>query len=110
MNFMERIQSINPDRIAWCCADYGITPDTLAAEVGLSAERLAAAMHDGAGLTFNLETVSRLKYIMPAPVTIPATSRLHYLGGMAAINLPSPAETGDWHMEQTFFLASPGRG
>ena len=52
MNFMERIQSINPDRIAWCCADYGITPDTLAAKVGLSAERLAAAMHDGAGLTF----------------------------------------------------------
>lgn len=37
------------------------------------------------------------------PVTIPATSRLHYLGGMAALNLPSPTGTGDWHMEQTFF-------
>lgn len=40
---------------------------------------------------------------MLAPVTIPATSRLHYLGGMAALNLPLPTGTGDWHMEQTFF-------
>lgn len=40
---------------------------------------------------------------MPTPITIPATSRLHYLGGMAALNLPSPAGTGDWHLEQTFF-------
>ena len=37
------------------------------------------------------------------PITIPATSRRHYLGGMAALNLPSPTGTGDWHMEQTFF-------
>jgi hypothetical protein len=40
---------------------------------------------------------------MPTPITIPATSRQHYLGGMAALNLPSPSGTGDWHMEQTFF-------
>ena len=40
---------------------------------------------------------------MPTPITIPATSRQHYLGGMAALNLPSPTGTGDWHMEQTFF-------
>lgn len=38
-----------------------------------------------------------------APVKIPATSKLRYLGGMAALNLPSPTGTGDWHMEQTFF-------
>ena len=34
---------------------------------------------------------------------IPATSPLRYIGGMAALNLPSPTGTGDWHMEQTFF-------
>lgn len=39
---------------------------------------------------------------MPNQVIIPRTSRLHYLGGMAALNLPSPLGTGDWHMEQTF--------
>src|SRR6218665_2487746 len=38
-----------------------------------------------------------------SPITVPATSRRRYLGGMAALNLPSPAGTGDWHMEQTFF-------
>lgn len=36
-------------------------------------------------------------------ITVPATSRHHYLGGMAALNLPSRTGTGDWHMEQTFF-------
>jgi len=36
-------------------------------------------------------------------ITVPATSRLRYLGGMAALNLPSPTGTGDWHMVQTFF-------
>ncbi|TRO07522.1 hypothetical protein EQ836_25215 [Ectopseudomonas mendocina] len=35
--------------------------------------------------------------------TVPATSRLRYLGGMAALNLPGPNGTGDWHMTQTFF-------
>src|SRR6218665_3726525 len=38
-----------------------------------------------------------------SPITVPATSRRRYLGGMAALNLPSAAGTGDWHMEQTFF-------
>ncbi len=41
---------------------------------------------------------------MPGPITIPATSKQVYLGGMAALNLPSPAGTGDWHMVQTYFL------
>lgn len=36
-------------------------------------------------------------------ITIPATSPSCYIGGMAALNLPSPNGTGDWHMEQTFF-------
>jgi hypothetical protein len=46
---------------------------------------------------------------MPTPITIPATSRLHYLGGMAALNLQSPTGTGDWHMEQTFFRSREKR-
>ena len=28
-----------------------------------------------------------------SPITVPATSRLRYLGGMAALNLPSPTGT-----------------
>jgi hypothetical protein len=36
-------------------------------------------------------------------ITIPPTSRQRYLGGMAALNLPTPDGTGDWHIEQTFF-------
>lgn len=35
------------------------------------------------------------------------TSPTRYLGGMAALNLPSPQGTGDWHMVETFF--SPNR-
>lgn len=37
---MERIQSINQERIAWCCADYGITPDDLAYELGIAASSI----------------------------------------------------------------------
>lgn len=37
------------------------------------------------------------------PITIPPTTKFRYIGGMAALNLPSPKGTGDWHMEQTFF-------
>ena len=35
---------------------------------------------------------------------IPVTSLhpLRYIGGMAALNLPSPTGTGDWHFVQTF--------
>lgn len=36
-------------------------------------------------------------------ISIPATTKQLYLGGMAALNLPSDTGTGDWHMEQTFF-------
>lgn len=40
---------------------------------------------------------------MPTAITIPATLPTRYLGGMAALNLPSPKGTGDWHFWQTFF-------
>ena len=49
---MERIQSINPARIEWCCADHGITLETLAAEVGISIATLQRVMAEEAGLTF----------------------------------------------------------
>lgn len=40
---------------------------------------------------------------MADPIIIPATSKQRYLGGMAALNLPSATGTGDWHLQQTFF-------
>jgi len=50
---MERIQSINPERIKWCCADLGITPDTLAAETGIAAATMEHVMAGKDGMTFN---------------------------------------------------------
>ncbi len=40
---------------------------------------------------------------MIASIAIPETSLDRYLGGMAALNLPTGTGTGDWHQEQTFF-------
>ena len=53
MTRMERIQSINPDRIAWCCADLGITPGELAAETGIAAATMEHVMAGKDGMTFN---------------------------------------------------------
>ena len=50
---MERIQSINPERIAWCCADHGITPGELASAVGIAATNIERVMASEEGLTFN---------------------------------------------------------
>jgi Zn-dependent peptidase ImmA (M78 family) len=50
---MERIQSINPERLAWCCADRGVTLEACAAEVGIAAANLEKAMAGEPGLTFN---------------------------------------------------------
>lgn len=50
---MERIQSINQERIAWCCADLGITPDLLAAETGISVSTMEHVMAGKDGMTFN---------------------------------------------------------
>lgn len=50
---MERIQSINPDRIAWCCADHGMTLDELASELGISAANMKEVMAGERGMTFN---------------------------------------------------------
>jgi Zn-dependent peptidase ImmA (M78 family)/transcriptional regulator with XRE-family HTH domain len=50
---MERIHSINPARIAWCCADQGIALETLASEVGISLSSLLKLVAgEDNGLTF----------------------------------------------------------
>lgn len=49
---MERIQLINPDRIAWCCADHGITPEMLASELDIAKASMERVMAGEAGLTF----------------------------------------------------------
>jgi len=50
---MERIQSINPERIVWCCADYGITPAELAAELGIAPGSMERVIAGEDGMTFN---------------------------------------------------------
>jgi len=50
---MERIQSINPARLAWCCADRGVTLEECAAEVGIAVANLEKVMVREPGLTFN---------------------------------------------------------
>ena len=50
---MERIQSINPERLAWCCADRGVTLELCAAETGVAAANLEKVMAGEPGLTFN---------------------------------------------------------
>ncbi|MDP2982066.1 MAG: XRE family transcriptional regulator [Candidatus Latescibacter sp.] len=50
---MERIQSINPERIAWCCADYGIKPNDLVFELGIAETSIERMMTGEDGITFN---------------------------------------------------------
>ena len=50
---MERIQSINPERITWCCADYGIAPEDLAAELGIAPTSIERVLTGDGGITFN---------------------------------------------------------
>ena len=50
---MERIQSINPDRIIWCCTDFGISPAELATELGIATATFDRAMAGESVFTFN---------------------------------------------------------
>ena len=50
---MERIQSLNPKRIEWCCADRGITPGDLAFELGIARARMGPLMAGQDGVTFH---------------------------------------------------------
>lgn len=72
---MERIQSINPTRVRWCCEEHGITPEELARTLDIS-ETVFQDMMDGKdGLTFlqlrrMADTFGRgvLFFLEPGPV------------------------------------------
>jgi Zn-dependent peptidase ImmA (M78 family)/plasmid maintenance system antidote protein VapI len=49
---MERIQTINPTRVQWCCDDRGITPQELADAVAIPEAALDKMMAGEEGLTF----------------------------------------------------------
>ena len=49
---MSYITTISPDRLAWCCHQFGITTDELAAEVRLSPARFTEEALQQKGLTF----------------------------------------------------------
>jgi Zn-dependent peptidase ImmA (M78 family) len=49
---MERIQLINPERIAWCCADHGISLGDLTSKLGIAATSIDRVMTRGDGITF----------------------------------------------------------
>ena len=53
MPIAERIQSIKPERILWCCADHGITPRDLAHELDISPNTMEKVLSGEIGLTFN---------------------------------------------------------
>ncbi len=53
MPLAERIQSIKPERILWCCADHGITPGELAHELDISPTTIEKVLSGEIGLTFN---------------------------------------------------------
>lgn len=50
---VERIHSINPDRIKWCCADRGITLEELADELNISESTMERVMNNEDGMTFH---------------------------------------------------------
>jgi Zn-dependent peptidase ImmA (M78 family)/transcriptional regulator with XRE-family HTH domain len=49
---MDRIESINRDRIRWCASERGVSIDQAAEESGVPAKALARLMEEGTGLTF----------------------------------------------------------
>ncbi len=50
---MERIKSINPNRISWCCADHGISTEQLAVICGIAPASMNRVMLGEDGITFN---------------------------------------------------------
>ena len=48
---MEKLTSINPKRIAWCCDDFNITLDELARATNIAPGTLRALMHNNDGIT-----------------------------------------------------------
>ena len=50
---MERISAINLDRIRWCCADIGVTLDSLTSELGIASASIERLKAGEDALTFN---------------------------------------------------------
>ena len=50
---MERIDSVNPARIAWCCQDREIAPEMLAQETGIALKTIRRVFAGEPALTFN---------------------------------------------------------
>lgn len=50
---MEKLDSINSERIRWCCEDRGITPQELAETLRFSWDSFQEVLHQHSGLTFN---------------------------------------------------------
>jgi len=72
---MEIVRGVNPERVRWCCADQGITPDVLAAQVGIAPITLQHLMQGQDSLTFNqLRKIAQhfnrgvLFFLEPGPV------------------------------------------
>ena len=72
---MQRLDSINPERIIWCCADRKIGIDELSAETRIPYATLERTLSKEAGLTFNqLQKVANyfgrgvLFFLEPGPV------------------------------------------
>ena len=49
---MERIDTINPERVRWCCADRGITVDELPDLIGINSDTFQRMMQGASGLTY----------------------------------------------------------
>ena len=87
---MERITTINPQRVAWCLADLGVTPEQVAIESDIPIERLQPLLDGGGGLTF-----AQLKKLAD------------YLGRSVLFLLePGPVEADKAHSAQFRTLAS----
>ena len=87
---MERITTINPQRVAWCLADLGVTPEQVAIESDIPIERLQPLLDGGGGLTF-----AQLKKLAD------------YLGRSVLFLLePGPVEVDKAHSAQFRTLAS----
>lgn len=91
---MERVQSINPQRIAWCCADHGISTDDLARELDIAPVNIQRVMAGEDGLTFN-----QLRKIA------------EYFGrGVLFFLEPGPVDEGQVHTPQFRTLANQKPG
>lgn len=87
---MERIQSINPERIAWCCAEHGISPRQLASDMGIADTSMEHVMAGEDGLTFN-----QLRKIAD-----------HFGRGVLFFLEPGPADESQIHTPQFRTLAN----